>query len=48
MKKLIGYKTASGKYKKEEKDFNDQRHFDNWFDKFTSYGNKVISMEDIC
>jgi len=47
MKILIGYKNSNGKYKKGEYNFNDQRHFDNWEKKFESYGNKIISQEEI-
>ena len=47
MKKLIGYKNKYGKYKQGEYEFNDQRHYDNWYNKFTSYGNKIIAIKDI-
>lgn len=45
--KSIGYKNQYGKYKVAEKTFNDKYHYDNWYNKFISYGNKIISEETV-
>ena len=49
MKRIIGFKNRWGKYNVIERTFNDENHYNNWYNKFTStkVGNRIISNEII-
>lgn len=44
--KFISLKNHKGEYKVEERLFNNQKHFDRWYDKVTGKGVKIIGIFD--
>lgn len=42
----IDYITPWGKYKMVDKTFNDESHFDNWYDFMTKKGYKIIGVHE--
>ena len=47
MKLAIGYKNKYGKYKTVVKEFNDDKHYNNWVTAMEKYGTKIIGKEEI-
>ena len=46
MIKTISMKTVYNNYTVFEKEFKDDKHFDNWFNLVTRKGNKIIGIYD--
>lgn len=46
MKRLIAMKTRFGNYQTFTKEFNNEKHFNNWFDYMTSRGHKIVGIHE--
>lgn len=46
MKKTISMKTVYNNYTVFDKQFNDNKHFDNWYNLMTRKGHKIIGIYD--
>lgn len=46
MVKTISMKTVYNNYTVFEKEFKDEKHFNNWFNLVTRKGNKIIGIYD--
>lgn len=42
----IGMLTVYGNYKTFTKEFNDERHFNNWYDYMINKGHKIVGVYD--
>lgn len=42
----IGILTWNGKYKAFTKEFNNEKHFDNWYDYMINKGHKIVGVYD--
>ncbi len=40
----IGILTWNGKYKAFTKEFNDEKHFDNWYNYMINKGHKIVGV----
>lgn len=47
MKMSISIRNKYGKYKQFSKEFNNERHYNNWFAMMVRNGNKIIGTETI-
>jgi hypothetical protein len=44
---FISMKSCYGNYTRFKKEFNDERHFENWYDFMSNKGHKIIGVEKI-
>ena len=47
IKKIITVKTANGNYRDMSREFNNEKHFENWYAKYSRMGGKIIGVEDV-
>lgn len=47
IKRVINLKSRWGNYSVIKKTFNDEQHFENWYNLMTRKGNKIIGINEI-